>query len=141
MEMADAIVINKADGDNLLKAKTARVEYQNALHLFPPTESDWQPEVEIMSARLKQGIDRVWNLISDYQTLVKENGFFELNRRHQMKRIMHETIEQMLLDHFYRQDGIKQLIQQTENDLEASKLSSYQAAHKVLNHYFSNPKN
>jgi LAO/AO transport system kinase len=136
MEMADAIVINKADGDNLLKAKTARVEYQNALHLFPPTESGWHPEVEIMSARLKQGIDRVWNLISDYQTLTKENGYFELNRRHQMRRIMHETIEQMLLDHFYRHEGIKDQIQQAENELEANKLSSYQAAYKVLNRYY-----
>ncbi len=136
MEMADAIVINKADGDNLLKAKTARVEYQNALHLFPPTDSGWHPEVEIMSARLKEGINRVWNLISAYQKQVIDNGYFDLNRRHQMKQIMHETIEQMLLDHFYRQEGIKQQIQQAEKDLEDNKLSSYQAAHRLLNLYF-----
>ncbi|MDP4290279.1 MAG: methylmalonyl Co-A mutase-associated GTPase MeaB, partial [Bacteroidota bacterium] len=67
MEMADAIVINKADGDNLLKAQTAKVEYQNALHLFPTAESGWNPEVETMSARKKEGMDRVWDIIQRYR--------------------------------------------------------------------------
>src|ERR1035437_3042735 len=117
MEMADPIVINKADGDNLLKAKTARIEYQNALHLFPPPESGWGPEVETMSARLKLGMDRVWDIICRYRELVQQNGYFDLNRKRQIKLIMYDAIEQMLTDHFYDHPGVKGMIPQTEADL------------------------
>ena len=137
MEMADAIVINKADGDNLLKAKTARIEYQNALHLFPPPESGWCPEVETMSARLKYGMDRVWDIILRYKELVQQNGYFELNRKRQIKLIMYDAIEQMLTDHFYDHPGVKDMIPQTEADLLEHRISSYQAAQKLFNIYFS----
>jgi len=63
IEMADVILINKADGDNLNKAKAARVEYANALHLFPPASSGWQPVVDICSAQSLFGIDHVWEII------------------------------------------------------------------------------
>jgi len=137
MEMADAIVINKADGDNLLKAKTARIEYQNALHLFPPPDSGWGPEVETMSARLKNGMDQVWNIIQRYKELVQQNGYFELNRKRQIKLIMYEAIEQMLTDHFYDHQGVKGAIPQTEADLLEHRISSYQAAQRLFNIYFS----
>ena len=137
MEMADALVINKADGDNLLKSKIAKLEYQNALHLFPPPDSGWHPEVETMSARLKEGMDRVWNIIHRYRELVQQNGYFERNRKKQLKLIMYDAIEQMLRDHFYSHPGVKRQIPQTEADLQESKLSSYQAAQKLFNIYFS----
>ena len=137
MEMADAIVINKADGDNLLKAKTARIEYQNALHLFPPPESGWFPEVETMSARLKDGMDRVWDIISRYKELVQQNGYLDENRKKQLKLIMYDAIEQMLMDDFYSHQGVKSQIHQIETDLQANRLSSYQAAQKLFNIYFS----
>jgi LAO/AO transport system kinase len=137
MEMADAIVINKADGDNLLKARTAKVEYQNALHLFPPPESGWHPEVEIMSARLKEGMDRVWNILQEYQKLVHKNGYFELNRRKQLKVIMYSAVEQMLKDHFYSHHGVKSSIPHIESEMQANRLSSYQAAQKLFDLYFS----
>ena len=137
MEMADAIVINKADGDNLLKAKTARIEYQNALHLFPPPESGWNPEVETMSARLKEGMDRVWEIIQRYKVLVQLNGYFEANRKRQIKMIMYDTIEMMLKDHFYAHPGVKNQIVQIESDLQENRISSYQAAQRLFELYFS----
>jgi LAO/AO transport system kinase len=76
MEMADAIVINKADGDNVKNATRAQSEYKNALHLFPPTESGWVPTVGTCSARTKKGIEDVWETIFSYANFTKENGFF-----------------------------------------------------------------
>lgn len=137
MEMADAIVINKADGDNLLKARTARIEYQNALHLFPPPESGWNPEVEIMSARMKEGMDRVWDIIERYKALVQVNGYFVENRKRQIRMIMYDTIELMLKDHFYEHLGVKNQIVQIESDLQESRISSYQAAQRLFNLYFA----
>ena len=74
IEMADAIVINKADGDNLAKAKLARVEYANALHLFPPPDSGWTPVADICSARTKMGIDHVWELIMEHRKITGETA-------------------------------------------------------------------
>src|SRR5690606_20797060 len=74
MEMADAIVINKADGDNLKNAKIAKVEFNRALHLYPIKESGWQPKVLLASAIENKGIPEVWQLIEDYLNLVKENS-------------------------------------------------------------------
>jgi len=136
MEMADAIVINKADGDNLLMANTAKVEYRNALHLFPPPESGWDPEVETMSAKMKDGMEKVWDIICRYREIVDGNGFFELNRRKQLRLIMYDTIEQMMKDHFYDHPGVKSLIPEVEMDLLENKISSYQAAHKLFDSYF-----
>jgi LAO/AO transport system kinase len=140
MEMADAIVINKADGDNLLKAKTARIEYQNALHLFPPPVSGWNPEVETMSARLNIGMDRVWEIIERYRSLVSENGYFEVNRKRQVKLIMYEAIEGMMRDQFYNHPGVKGEIEQAEKDVEDRVISSYQAAQRLFDLYFSGGK-
>ncbi|MEY2629725.1 MAG: GTPase ArgK, partial [Bacteroidota bacterium] len=80
MEMADAIVINKADGDNIAKAKLAKTEFNRALHLFPAKRSGWVPKVTTCSAYEKTGIDEVWQLISSYFELVKANHYFEEKR-------------------------------------------------------------
>jgi LAO/AO transport system kinase len=76
MEMADAIVINKADGDNIKKAKLAKVEFQRALHLFPATKSNWTPTVATCSAYTKEGIDDVWNTIERYIDTTKSNHYY-----------------------------------------------------------------
>ena len=80
MEMADMILINKAEGDNLQKAKLARTQYENALHLFPPAPSGWTPLVETCSALHHQGMETVWKMIEDYLKLVENNGYFDKNR-------------------------------------------------------------
>ncbi|HWS01663.1 MAG TPA: methylmalonyl Co-A mutase-associated GTPase MeaB, partial [Prolixibacteraceae bacterium] len=80
MEMADAIVINKADGDNINRAKTAATLYRNALHLFPPTTSGWIPQVKICSSIRKTGIEEIALCLEEYFELVKENRYFEERR-------------------------------------------------------------
>ena len=76
MEMADGILINKADGENKVLAKKAKREYQNALHLFPPTTSKWSPKVKTCSALEKTNMNEAWQMINEYAVLTKDNGFF-----------------------------------------------------------------
>ena len=80
MEMADMVVINKADGDNVRMSEMARLQYQNALHIFPLSESGWSPVVSTASAIKNIGIDNVWDEVKSYKTLVDENGYFSKNR-------------------------------------------------------------
>ena len=81
IEMADAIVINKADGENIKSAKLARIEFERALHLYPNKSSGWSPKVKLSSALQQEGISEVWSLMQDYFKTTKETDFFNLNRK------------------------------------------------------------
>lgn len=135
MEMADAILINKAEGDNLKKAQLARIQYANALHLFPAPPSGWTPLVETCSALHHQGIDTVWNMIENYLELVKANGYFEKNRQNQSVQIMQETINQRLIDDFHQNKEIKKYLEKLRTDILDQKISSYVAAQLLLEKY------
>ncbi len=76
MEMADALVINKADGDNVKKAKLAQLEYKNALHLFPPSESGWIPTVNTCSSLNNKGIEEVWKVIERLSGINQKQWLF-----------------------------------------------------------------
>lgn len=137
MEMADAIVINKADGDNLQKAKNAKREYENALHLFPPAESGWKPLVDTCSALHDSGVDRVWGIIQKYVDLTRSNGYFKKNRREQAIRIMFDAINHKLKDHFYHHPEIRKNLEKLKQDILEDKISSYVAAQKLLEGYLN----
>lgn len=137
MEMADAIAINKADGQNVQKAKMARTEYSNALHLFPPTRSGWVPRVEICSALLNEGIDDVWSMILEYMNMTSENGFFKSNRREQSKYWMFETINEQLKNNFYQHPEMEGSLEEYEQKVLNDETSSFIAARELLNKYFN----
>ncbi|WP_291862358.1 methylmalonyl Co-A mutase-associated GTPase MeaB [Marinilabilia sp.] len=136
MEMADAIAINKADGQNIQKAKMARTEYRNALHLFPPTQSGWTPRVEICSSLLDEGVDDVWTMILEYIEMTRENGFFKNNRREQAKYWMFESINEQLKNNFYQHPDIKGELKHYEQKVLNAETSSFNAARELLNKYF-----
>ena len=94
MEMADAIVINKADGGNLQKARRAQAEFTNALHLFPPSGSGWTPLVKTCSSLHGSGISEIWDMLGSYRSLVSENGHLDKIREEQAKYWMYETIRE-----------------------------------------------
>ena len=83
--MADGIVINKADGDNVDRARLAQAQFRSALHLFPPTMSGWIPEVLCYSGYYDLGIAEVWEMIDRYFKFVKDNGYFERKRQEQAR--------------------------------------------------------
>ncbi len=136
MEMADGIVINKADGDNIPKAELAAAQFRNALHLFPPTPSKWVPEVLCYSGYYELGIDKVWDMIDRYFDFVKASGYFERKRNEQARYWMLETINEQLKSSFYHQPQVKELLEQKELRVLNNEQSSFTAAKDVLDFYF-----
>lgn len=141
MEMADAITINKADGNNIEKAGLARIQYMNALHLFPASESGWKPKVLICSAYLKTGISEIWDTIDQYLDQVKANEYFQHRRNEQSKFWMYETINERLRNDFYQNEQIKKLMEESEIKVLREEISSFAAAKKLLDLYDQIRKN
>ena len=140
MEMADGIVINKADGDNIDRARLAQAQFRSALHLFPPTTSGWMPEVLTYSGYYELGIPEVWEMIDRYFAYVKSNGFFERRRNEQSRYWMYETINETLRNRFYSDPEIEKLLAGYEAQVLDNRLSSFVAANDVLAHYFNKLK-
>ena len=136
MEMADGIVINKADGSNIEKAKLAANHFKNALHLFPTPDSGWEPKVLTYSGFYGLGIKELWDMIYEYFDFVKSNGYFEYRRNEQAKYWMYETINEHLRDSFDNNDTIKSMLAEKENDVLSGKLTSFIAAKDLLDRYY-----
>lgn len=137
MEMADGIVINKADGDNIDRARLAQAQFRSALHLFPPTLSGWMPEVLTYSGYYELGIAEVWEMIDRYFEFVKKNGYFEQRRANQARYWMYETIDEQLRANFYRNPEIESLLAEKESRVLANRQSSFTAARDILDRYFT----
>ena len=132
MEMADMVVINKADGDNVQKSNLAKLQYQNALHIFPQSESGWSPVVGTASSTKNIGIDLVWNEILKYENLVKKNGYFNRNRNHQQIQWMYNNINEELKYLFYNTATIKNQLEIIEKEIISSRISPVKASQKIL---------
>lgn len=132
IEMADAIVINKADGDNLKNAKIAKVAFTRALHLYPPKENGWIPKVLTASALNNVGIEKIQKLIWEYINTSKEDGFFIKKRNQQNKHWLFATIEQELKARFYDNPITKDVLSKEINKLENEKTTPFNAAKRLL---------
>lgn len=136
MEMADGIAINKSDGSNIEKAMVAKAQYQNALHLFPLSESGWSPEVHPCSSIENTGIDAIWDMVLRFITHVKANNYFFKQRNEQSTYWMYETINEQLRNSFYRDPQIQTLIVNTEKSILSNEISSFAGAKILLDRYF-----
>lgn len=134
--MADAIAINKADGDNKTRAAIACSQIKNALHLFPLPESGWSPPALTCSAVTGEGISEVWETIEAYLSFTNANHFFEHKRQMQARQIMIEFIDRQLHDNFYNATLIKPVLLEKEAQLLKGEISPYQAAGQLLDLYF-----
>ena len=135
IEMADSIVINKADGDNKKKALEAKSQFRKALHLFPLTKNKWQPEVLVCSALQNEGIHEIWNLILSYVSLTKENGYFETNRNNQNEYWLLQTIDEQLKKKFYENVEIKKELPIVIQSILQNKMTPFHAASYLLELY------
>ena len=133
MEMADAIIINKADGENLKAAKMAKNEFNRALHLYPPKESDWTPKTLLCSALKYEGIQEIWEVISIYFEKVKTNEYFQHKRKEQNKFWLMQTIESRLKSEFYANPSIKIELEKQLKALDENLTTPFEAAEKLLN--------
>ncbi|MDP2687650.1 MAG: methylmalonyl Co-A mutase-associated GTPase MeaB [Aequorivita sp.] len=132
MEMADSIVINKADGDNLKAAKLAKMEFNRALHLYPEKESGWVPKTLLCSAIKNEGISEIWEMISEYFETVKSNGYFQQKRKEQNKFWLMQTIESRLKSEFYANPSVKKELEIQLKALDENKTTPFEAAEKLL---------
>lgn len=132
MEMADAIVINKADGENIKAAKLAKAEFNRALHLFPEKESGWSPKTLTCSAIKNEGIAEIADLISDYVKITRENSFFLQRRNDQNKYWLLQTIESSLKNNFYENPEIKKALREQLKALDENKTTPFEAANYLL---------
>lgn len=132
MEMADMVVINKADGDNVRNSELARLQYQNALHIFPQADSGWTPVVTKASSTKNTGIKIVWDEILKYKKLVTENGYFDKNRNQQNIRWMYNNINESLKQLFYGSKNIKSQLSGLEKDVVSADISPVIAAQKII---------
>lgn len=140
MEMADGIVINKCDGDNIDRARLAQAQFRSALRLFPPTASGFQPEVLTYSGYYEIGIPEVWEMIDRYFAFVKESGYFERKRQEQARYWMYETIDTRLRNNFYNNPDVADMLGDLEKQVLGNRLSSFIAAGKVLDFYYNKSK-
>lgn len=136
MEMADAIVINKADGDNIKKAKLAKTEFNRALHLFPAKKSGWTPTTATCSAITQEGIAEVWQTITKFLTLTEQNDYFNIKRAQQNEYWLLETINERLKLNFYNNPEIQALLESTKKAVQKDKISPFAAAQILLKKYF-----
>lgn len=136
MEMTDLLVINKADGDNITKAKLAKTEYNRALHLFPEKKSGWIPKVATCSALEKKGIDTIWNTVLEYLELTTNNSYFENKRMKQNQFWLVETINDQLKNHFYNNPEIQELLVLNKKAVQNNEISPFAAAQLLLKNYF-----
>ncbi|SFZ94580.1 LAO/AO transport system kinase [Flaviramulus basaltis] len=132
IEMADAIAINKADGDNLKRAKLAKVEFNRALHLYPEKSSQWQPKVSVCSALQNKGIDTIWEIILDYIDITSKNNYFKQKRNEQNKFWLIQTIENQLKSDFFNSPKIKKEFSKQLELIKNNETTPFAAADYLL---------
>ena len=132
MEMADAIIINKADGENVKAAKLAKTEFNRALHLYPPKDNGWIAKTITCSALKNEGIQEALDLIEGYVSKMKETGYFVAKREQQQHFWMLQTIENRLKSDFYDNPKIKIALKEQLKELANSNTSPFQAAAYLL---------
>lgn len=137
VEMADAIAINKADGENRTAAENAQAEYEKALHLLGEPESGWTPPVLTCSGETGAGIDEVWAAVEKFKSEMQASGFFEEQRRQQARHWMYQTIERRLRDDFFSTPEVQTGRDSIEDAVLNGDMSSFAAAEQLLEIYRS----
>ena len=135
MEMADAIVITKADGENLMKAKQARSQYANALHLFPAKESQWIATSQICSSLQEEGLDEIWQTIEQFFNLVTVNGWLNQNRKNQELSVLREHLSFLLQQEFFGKEEWLLALQEMEQKIQLGTISAFKASEELFERF------
>ncbi len=132
MELADALVINKADGDNKLPAETARSEYERAMHYLQPSTEGWISHAFTCSAVKDKGIDDIWKVISTFKQITTESGIFEQHRKQQSIKWVHDMVDEHLRSLFSRHPEIIKMISKIEQDVADGTMPAVSAVQKLI---------
>jgi LAO/AO transport system kinase len=132
MEMCDAMIITKADGNNTANASRAKGEYASALHLFPAREDGWFPPVLTTSALEGKGLEEVMRVMNEFVDWMQQRGLLETRRRKQNLSWMHETVRAGIIDRFYHNADALEQVKKMEEAVVQGMLSPFQAAAELL---------
>jgi LAO/AO transport system kinase len=135
MELADALLITKADGENVKMAKLAKSSYANALHLFPPKENEWIPRTEICSSITGDNLDEAWKISDEFFRHNTSNGWIEKNRHVQDIDWMKETLNELILSGFYSQKGFEGSVNTIKDGVLTQQMSAFEAAEKLYQQF------
>ena len=135
MELADTILITKADTGNEKASKLAARAYANAVHLFPSKESNWITNVLTTSSLDGMGLDETWDSVQSYFNSIISNGFYIQNRRQQNARFLRENLTDLMLNEFDQDTELKKYMNQLENELTKGKLSPGRAVDLLFEQY------
>ena len=134
MELADLIVVNKADGDNILKAQQATSELNNVLHYLTPSTKGWTTKAQTCSALHKTGLQEIWNQIEKFLDVTSKNEVFETRRKHQALQWFEDMLKDALLNRFFTDPENHRKYESAKADIAATRLSPAGAVHTLLNH-------
>lgn len=132
IELSDALLINKADGDNKPRAQAARGEYNRALHYLTPATEGWQTRAYTCSAQTGEGIDRIWSVIEEFREQTIKSGVFEKRRNNQTLDWMHSMVEQQLQNYFYKHPMVREHLPGIEQAVLAGDVPATTAARDLL---------
>ena len=132
IEISDAVVFNKADGDNKLKSKIAKTEFSQAVHYLHSFSKDWQIRVMTASAINNEGISEIWKMISDFAKVTKKSNQFQELRKAQSIDLLHSLIKESLINNFYSNQKVKKELANIEEKIIKGKLSPNSAAELLL---------
>lgn len=132
MEVADLLLINKADDPKDPKVRLAMGEYKRALHLFPPNPNEWIPAVQSCSAINRTGIAEAWTLIQSFENHQKNKGYFEQERQAQALNWFEESIGELLLGGLKEKDAYQSAYEEIRQEVAENKLEPGLAAHKFI---------
>ncbi len=135
MELADALLINKADGDNKLRARAAKAEYNRALHYLAPATEGWQTRAFTCSALTNEGIDEIWRVIEDFRQKTQASGVFEKRRRKQTLEWVYAMVEEHLLRSFFEHAGVKHIRADVERAVIEGQMPPTVAAQELIGKY------
>lgn len=135
IELADALLVNKADGDNKIRARTARAEYARALHFLAPATEGWRTQAYTCSALTGEGIAEIWAVIKQFQQQTTASGVFVARRQAQILEWVRAMVEEHLRTHFYQHPGVQRLLPQVEQAIVAGTMPATVAAQALLNEF------
>jgi GTPase len=140
LELVDAIAINKADGEQLERARMARVDYESALHLFAPGAGGWSPPVMLCSANTGAGIVEIWDCILKHEQFQKENGMRDVVRREQSLAAMRQQISSELETAFRHDPSVAKKLKHVEKEVRDGRMTSFAGAKALLAEFHYSPK-
>lgn len=132
LEVADAVAINKADGDNLERAEHARKEYETALHLVMPSSRSWTPPVLTCSSVTENGTANVWQTVEEHRRIMEDTEEFGQRRRQQALDWMWTMVEDGIKQRLYENETVKRKIPNISEKVEKELISPSAAADEIL---------